>query len=190
MKNKSMLNGLMVMLAIGVLGGCIAHAQETNPGNPGTTFVNSVEQYFTDINTNYTFIGVKLELSSGYKQVTGANAASELYAQYNLTENVDVMGNFQFSGVGSAVNAAEGGIGYALINHYDLKLQGDLLLGWDNTRSDGQSWRDSFVIEPRLALKKKLTPNTYAETAVSLPFFTVGKMNTQPSFYIGVGFTY
>ncbi len=188
----SFCTGLLIVLTFGLLGGCLAHAQTPPPANPATTFVGSVENYFTLINTNFTFSGVTLEMSSGYKQVTGANAASELYAQYNLTDNFDVMGNFQFSGLGSAINAIEAGPGYAFINHSDLKLQADLLVGWDSTKGNttGKAGQGALVIEPRLALKKKLTLNTYAETAVSLPQYTLGKMNTQPSFYIGVGFTY
>lgn len=185
--------GILIMLGLGLFAGCIAHAQTTPPpANPATTFMSRVENYFTDINTNFTFAGVKLEMSSGYKQVTGANAASELYAQYNLTDNFDVMGNLQFSGLGSAINSVEAGPGYALINHFDLKLQADILVGWDSTKGNttGNDGQGALVIEPRLALKKKLTPNTFAETAISLPLYTIAKLNTQPSFYIGVGFTY
>ncbi len=189
---NSISTGILIVLVLGLIAGCVAHAQSAAAVNPSATFVNSVENYFTSLNTNFTFSGVKLEMSSGYKQVTGANAASELYAQYNLTDQMDVMGNLQFSGIGSAINAVEVGPGYALINHYDVKVQADLLIGWDSTKGDtsGQSGRGALVIEPRLALKKKLTLNTYAETAVSLPEYSIGKANTQPSFYIGVGFTY
>ena len=176
---------LIALLAIAASLSLAAQAQTTT-ANPGTTFVNSVENYFTSFNTNYTFTGVSLELSSGYKQVAGVNAASELYAQYDLG-SFDIAGNFQFSGVGSAINAAELGVGYAFISHYDTKVEASLLGGYDATKNNGQG---SAVIEPRISLKKKLTTNTYAETAISLPVYFIGKVNTVPSFYIGVGFTY
>ena len=157
------------------------------------TFFTSAKNFFTVQNTNLTFAGVKLEVSTGYKQVNGANASSELYAQYNLSDRRDAMANIQFSGLGSAINAFEGGIGYAIINSYDVKVQTDLLIGWDSTKGtviNGGPGQGALVIEPRLGLKKKLTSNTYAETAISLPFYSIGKPNTQPSFYIGAGFTY
>jgi hypothetical protein len=195
MKNKSTLLKVSLLAAIFTMG-CFTQAEAqvaaAPANNPGTTFITSVSDYFTSINTNFTFAGTKLEMSSGYKQVNGVNAASELYAQFNISDNFDLMGNFQFSGIGSAINAVEGGLGYAFINHYDVKLQGDLLAGWDSTKGNTIKGvnQGALVVEPRAALKKKLTPNTYAETAISLPFYSIGKINTQPSFYIGVGFTY
>lgn len=184
-----------------LLVGITAQAQNINTNAPAGvgngvagTFVNSAYYYFTSFNTNFNFDGVKLEMSSGYKQVNGANAANELYAQYDFgaSSQFDVMANFQFSGLGSAVNAAEAGFGYALISHYDTKIQLDLLGGWDSTKGytvNGVN-QGAGVIEPRIELKKKLTPNTFASTAISLPEYTIGKFNTQPSFYVGLGFTY
>ena len=154
-----------------------------------TNFVNSVEAYFTSFNTNYGFGGVKLELSSGYAQVTGANAASKLFAQYDIN-SFDVIGSVQFSGVGSALNGGESGVGYTIISHYDTKVQIDLLAGYDNTKLDGKGKSGAIVVEPRIALKKKLTQNTYAETTLSLPIFSVGRFNSNPTIYAGVGFTY
>jgi len=202
MKNKfSLHHNVYLLAAIGatsIICGCVpAWAQDaappaTGPANPGTLFVDSVANYFTAINTNFTFAGTKLEMSSGYKQVNGVNASSELYAQFNVNDSFDLMGNFQFSGIGSAINAVEGGLGYSVINHFDTKVQIDLLAGWDSTKGNTVKGvqQGALVIEPRIALKKKLTPNTYAETAISLPIYTIGQLNTQPSFYIGVGFTY
>jgi Flp pilus assembly pilin Flp len=183
------------LLAIAIIFGCQPARSQSAPSDAGTapaTFVTSVQKYFTGINTNYTFDNVTLEMSTGYKQVNGVNASSELYAQYDVTPAVDVMGNLQFSGIGSAINAAELGVGYAIIHHFDTKVQADLLCGWDATKSETLNGvrQGALVVEPRLALKKKLTPNTYAETAVSLPVYTIGKLNSQPSFYMGVGFTY
>lgn len=187
-----------LLLVAGLLAALPLAAQTTITNPPvavtqsPASFLGSVQSYLTDINTNYTFTNVTLEASTGYKQVNGANAASEMYLQYNFGGGFDAMANFQFSGVGSAVNAAEAGVGYALINHFDTKVQADLLAGWDTTKGavvKGSS-QGAIVVEPRVALKKKLSLNTFAETAISLPVYTIGKLNTQPSIYIGVGFTY
>ena len=71
-------------------------------------------------------------------------------------------------------------------------MQGDILAGWDSTKGTTVKGvnQGCVVVEPRVALKKKLSVNTYAETAVSVPFYSIGKVNTQPSIYVGVGFTY
>jgi hypothetical protein len=185
MKKILTLIGVAALLATTTLS-----AQTNNPAN--TTFLTTAQDYLTSINTNYTFTGVKLEVSTGYKQVNGVNAASEIYAQYDFAGGFDVMLNGQFSGVGSAVNAAEAGVGYAIISHFDTKVQLDLLAGYDRTKGElvkGAS-QGAIVVEPRVALKKKLTANTFAETAISLPLYSSGKVNTQPSIYVGVGFTY
>jgi hypothetical protein len=179
------------------LASLAVRAQSTNgtttaSATPPSSFFSSAQQFFATFNTNYTFAGTKIEMSTGYKQVNGANASSELYAQYDLNPSWDIAVNGQFSGLGSAVNAVEAGAGYALVNYYDTKLQLDVLGGWDSTKGrliNGSS-SGTYVIEPRLSFKKKLTANTYAENAFSLPIYGVGKLNTQPSIYIGVGFTY
>lgn len=170
--------------------GCSAKAQT----NSNPNFLQSAQDFFTHNNTNFTFSDCTVELSTGYKQVNGANAANELYGQINLgaSKNFDVMLNIQFSGLGSAINAAELGFGYAVVNNHAIKVQADILAGWDATKgyATGKPNQGSLVIEPRLSLKKKLTLNTFAETAFSLPIYTIGKMNTQPSIYVGAGFTF
>lgn len=190
MKKYSTLLKVLSIAAV-VAMGSFTHARAQALTAP-TNFLGSVQSYLTSVNTNYTFAGVKLEASSGYKQVNGANAASEVYLQYDFNPSYDAMLNCQFSGLGSAVNAVEGGFGYALINHFDTKVQADILAGWDSTKGNVVKGvnQGALVVEPRVALKKKLTDNTFAETALSLPIYTIGKINTQPSIYIGVGFTY
>ncbi len=121
-------------------------------------------------------------MDSGYAQVTGVNAASKLNLQYDIG-NFNLGTSLQFSGVGSAVNALEGQVGYAIITHYDTKVDIDLRAGYDDTTRGA-------VVEPVLALKKKLTPNTYAETAISFPIYTTGTFTKTPTIYVGVGFTF
>jgi len=191
MKNKSTLLKLSLFAGILAMGSITQASAQVAATNAPASFLGSVQGYLTDINTNYSFTNVTLEASTGYKQVNGANAASELYAQFDHG-NWDAMVNVQFSGVGSALNAAEAGGGYAFINHYDTKVQADILAGWDSTKGTTVKGvnQGCVVVEPRVALKKKLSVNTYAETAVSVPFYSIGKVNTQPSIYVGVGFTY
>jgi hypothetical protein len=186
-----MKNTIPILLAAALLlAGLTSNAQTntltvTNPPAlpPAVqSFATSVQQYFTDLNTNYTWTNVTVEVDTGYKQVTGANAASELYAQYDI-KSFDIIAGMQFSGVGSAINGVEIGGGYALISKYDTKLEAQLLFGYDNNRAAAE-------IEPRLALKKKLSLNTYAVTAVSLPMFSKGQFNSAPSVYIGAGATF
>lgn len=152
------------------------------------SFLNSVEYYFTSFNTNFTWTNCIVEASSGYKQVTGANAASFVDAQINVYGSFNLDASIQFSGVGSAINGGEFGVGYAY-RHYDTELTAELLGGYDNTKVT-RSGNGSFEIEPALILKKKMTLNTYSEIGISEPIFTSGRFNSQPTFRIGAGFTF
>lgn len=158
----------------------------TTVSNPITTqsFLNSAEIYFTSFNTNYNFTNITMEVSTGYKQVTGVNAASFLDAQYDLANGVNFGASFQFSGVGSAVNTFEAGIGYNIIRHYDTAVDVRLMGGYDTVVKAG-------VIEPGLTLKKKMTPNTFSEIGVSLPIYLNNStFNNNPTFWVGAGFTF
>lgn len=154
------------------------------------TIFGSVEAYFTSFNTNYTFTNTLLECSTGYKQVTGVNAANFIDGQVNLYKGLTLDASVQFSGVGSALNGGEAGIGYNVIQHYDTELNVSLLGGYDNTHKSVKGELGADVVEPGFTVKKKLTSNTFAETGISLPIFTTGKFNNQPTIRIGVGFTY
>jgi hypothetical protein len=148
------------------------------------TFFDSTYKYFTDFNTNADMAwgNETLEVATGYKQVTGSGATSTLDVQYDFGR-WNVGADFQFFGVGSAINQVEGQVGYAVIQHADLKVDLDLRGGYDTATKTG-------VVEPTAMLKKKLTPNTFAETGVSLPIEFKGKLNTNPSFFVEMGFTY
>lgn len=179
---KSFLHSLAIIVGFGILSGCVAHAQTNQVATP-QTFFTSAQAYLTSFNTNYSFTDITLEVSTGYKQVTGVNAASFLDAQYDFANGLNIGGSLQFSGVGSPINGFEAGLGYNLIRHYDASVNVQLLGGYDNVRKDG-------VIEPGVTLKKKLSPNTFAEIGASLPVFFSGGFNSQPTFRVGTGFTF
>jgi hypothetical protein len=176
MKTKlKLLPLLLLSLALCLLLPQPAKAQTSS------NFLGSIQSYFTSFNTNYTWTNVVLEVGTGYKQVTGVNAASTLDIQYDLGR-FNLGGALQFSGVGSPINAAEGQVGYTLLQRYDAKLDFDIRGGYDDTVASG-------VVEPCLFIKKKGTANTYFETGVSLPIYFKQKLNTNPTFFIQTGFT-
>jgi len=72
---------------------------------------------------------------------------------------------------------------YALISRYDTKLEGYIRVGYDWNVKGG-------VAEPGILIKKKLTANTFADIGISLPVYTVGKLNRNPTLEIATGFTY
>lgn len=168
---------LVLMAALGTLV-TVAYGQTNTPA----TFFTSVQDYFTSFNTNYKWSSEMFDAETGYKQVTGVNAASFATINYHIGDTVEAVGNIQYSGIGSAINGGEIGIGYA-INHYDTRLTFDLLGGYDVNRGSGE-------VEPKLEAKKKLTVNTYASVGMSLPIFFKGGMNTQPTFWTGLGFSF
>ena len=161
-----------------------AAAQSTNTPAVSTqqTFVETAQLYLTSQNTNFDFNDT-LEVATGYKQVTGANAASTLDAEFNIRTNINIGAALQFSGVGSPVNAFEVQGGYAVINRSDVKVEADLRAGYD--------WNvKAAVFEPGIFLKKKATPNTFFEIGVSLPVYTRGTFNRNPTFFAETGFTW
>lgn len=178
---------LFVAVSVGAvfMPSAVVRAQTTNVNSVITppSFFASAENYFTSFNTNYTWTHLTLEAATGYKQVTGVNAASTLDVQRDFSGRWDVGLAAQFSGVGSPVNALQAQVGYALVEHFDTKLEADLRAGYDWTRS-------AAVAEPVLFIGKKLTPNTFLKTGVSLPIYSRGRFNRTPTFYLETGFTF
>jgi hypothetical protein len=172
---------VMVAAALALCASNI-QAQTTSSNGPAGTIFTTIQSYLTTFNPAYSWSNVTLEFDTGYAQVTGVNAASKLNGQYDIG-NFDVGLSLQFSGVGSAFNAYEAQVGYAVLNHYDTKIDVVLRAGYDDTKQ-------SAVVEPGLTLKKKLTENTFAETAITMPFYFHQQFVKTPTFYIGVGFTY
>ena len=182
-QNQPMKKLKLFLLGLGGLCAlAVSSPAQTNAPTSVPSFLATSQSWLTSFNTNYTFTGVTFEFSTGYKQQVGVNAASFATVQYDINR-FNLGADFQFSGVGSAVNQAEAQIGYAIIDHFDTRLEADLGVGYNAISA-------SAVIEPELILKKKLTENTFAETGLSLPQFTKGSLNTSPSFWVGAGFTY
>ena len=136
------------LIAALILISALAVQAQTNPPITVQSFAVSFEQYMTSFNTNYSFTNVTIEVATGYKQVTGVGAASTLDAQYDFG-NINAGLGLQFSGVGSPINAAEAQFGYAIVNHYDTKVDIDLRAGYDWTRRAG-------VVEPTRHLHNQL----------------------------------
>lgn len=153
------------------------------PHKDKATFFDSAQSYFTAVNTNYNWSLTKFELSSGYKRVPTVGSSMTLDGQYNITPRFSLGAAAQFSGVGSPLNSLEASIGYGVIVFYDTKLEVQVRPGWDWTKQ-------SYVVEPALFLKKKLSQNTFISTGLSLPIYSKGPFNNSPAFYVETGFTY
>jgi opacity protein-like surface antigen len=148
-----------------------------------TNFISSAQTYFTSFNTNYSWSAVSWELATGYKQVTGVGAANDLMGQHDFDlfgttgHVINAGADLQFSGVGSPVNSAQAQLGYAIVEHYDVKADFDLRPGYDWTRGSPE-------IEPGLFLKKLQTDNTATELGVSLPVYFKGRFSKTPDFFV------
>ena len=82
------------------------------------------------------------------------------------------------------MDSVQGGVQYALIQYYSVKLQAGIDGGYDLDRN-------CALIEPKLTIRSKLTPNTFAGVVLSLPIWTSGKpMNNIPDIGLEAGFTY
>jgi hypothetical protein len=176
------MNKIKSLVIIAASSAAVSIHAQTNTLTTVPSFFTSAEQYLTSFNTNYTFTGVMFEAATGYKQVTGVGAASVIDAQYDINR-FHILTSFQFSGVGSTVNAEEAGVGYDVIQYYDTVLEANLLGGYDENQHSGE-------IEPKIDIKKKMTLNTYTEIGISIPFYFTQKLNNTPSFYIEAGFTF
>jgi hypothetical protein len=174
-----------ILAASALLIAPCSHAQSAATNAPAAqppAFYTTVENYLTVINTNFTFTNATIETATGYEQQTGANAASDLTVQYDIGRwNVGAAG--EFSGVGSPFSEFKIQGGYALIEHYDIKVDADLRAGWDWNVRGG-------VIEPAIFFSKKMTANTFLRPGISFPIYTKGAFNRNPTFYVETGFTF
>ncbi len=179
---KTKIRSLLILAAVGLalIATSPAPAQ-TTATNTVPNFLTQVQAWATTVNTNYDWSNAVLQVESGYKQATGVGAASYIGVQYNFANSWNVGVSGQFYGVGSAFNAVEVQGGFALIKNHDFKVEGNLLAGYDNTRS-------AFVIEPELKVVKMLTINTYTAAGYSMPFFDKGKFDASGQFKVCVGF--
>jgi hypothetical protein len=158
-------------------------AQTNSLASPEQTFFQTAVNYFTSANTNYAWTGNTLEIAAGADYMSSVNWANYLDAQYDL-------GSFAFeakmrnAGIAGTVDSVQAGIQYTLIRYYSIKLEVGLDGGYDLDRN-------SAIFEPKLTLRAKLTPNTFAGVCLSLPILTNGKpINNVPDIGLEAGFTY
>jgi hypothetical protein len=174
--NFKILLGLALLLDAGV------NAQ-TNTLVPSQNFFQTAASYFTSANTNYTWTGNTLEVAAGADYMSSVNWANYLDAQYDLGRFA-IEAKMRNAGIAGTVDSAEAGIGYTLISYYSVKLQAGVDGGYDLDRN-------TALIEPKLTLRDKLTPNTFLGLSISLPIWANGQaMNTVPDIGIETGFTY
>jgi len=156
---------------------------QTNSETPPQNFFRSVQQYFTSANTNYTWTGNTLEVAAGADYMSSVNWANYLDVQYDLGKFA-LEAKIRNAGIAGTVDSVQGGIQYVLIQHYSVKLQAGIDGGYDLERN-------SILIEPKLTLRSKLTPNTFAGVVLSLPIWMNGKaVNNAPDIGLEAGFTY
>ena len=110
MKNKSF-KAFIIMLAIGILAGCLAHAQETiitNPVEPMPSFSSGLQQVYDSFtsSTNFAFA------AGGGRSTTGNRNLAFADLAYNFNQNVDLIIGYDYLSQphASQVNLVKGGI--------------------------------------------------------------------------------
>jgi hypothetical protein len=194
---KNMKNKIEILLCLTLLAPLAAAAQTTNLLTPQESFFQTAEQYFTSANTNYTWAGNTFEIAAGADYMSSVNWANYLDAQYDLNKSTSpTSGDWAFqdrlafeakirnAGIAGTVDSVETGPELTLISYYSVKLEGGVDGGYDLDR-------DCAIIEPKLTLRDKLTPNTFAGVCLSLPIWVNGKpLNNVPDIGLEAGFTY
>jgi hypothetical protein len=182
---SKILVGLALLGGMGALPATVkAQSSPTNsvPASP-QNFFQTAANYFTSANTNYTWTGNTLEVAGGADYMSSVNWANYLDAQYDIGR-FDISAKMRNAGIAGTVDSAEAGIGYTLISYYSVKLEAGIDGGYNLDRN-------TALIEPKLTLRDKLTPNTFLGLAISLPIWTNGRpLNTVPDIGIETGFTY
>ena len=159
---------------------CVAVAAKAQTNIP--SFFDTAQSYLTTFNPAFTWTNVTIEASTGLKQVTGSGATDVAQVQYDFGRwNAGAV--IGFEGVGSTVGTVQAQGGYAVLEHFDTKVDLDV--------QGGYSWyHKAYMVEPELAISKKLTANTFARIGVSIPLYSKGSQNRTPSFEVGAGFTF
>jgi hypothetical protein len=191
MKTKIQKLNFKTLVCLVLLGGigalpvtASAQSSTTNalPVSP-QNFFQTAANYFTSANTNYTWTGNTIEVAAGADYMSSVNWANYLDAQYDIGR-FNIAAKMRNAGIAGTVDSAEAGIGYTLISYYSVKLEAGIDGGYDLDRN-------TALIEPKLTLRDKLTPNTFLGLAISLPIWANGRpMNTVPDIGIETGFTY
>jgi hypothetical protein len=182
MKSKIQKLNCKILLVLALLIGIEANAQTNAPISP-ENFFQTAANYFTSANTNYTWTGNTLEVAAGADYMSSVNWANYLDAQCDLGR-FGIEAKMRNAGIAGTVDSVEAGVGYTLISYYSVKLEAGIDGGYDLNRN-------AALIEPKLTLRDKLTPNTFLGLAISLPVWTNGRpLNTVPDIGIETGFTY
>ena len=171
-----------ILVALALLFALGTNAQ-TNTLVLPQNFFQTAANYFTSANTNYTWTGNTLEVAAGADYMSSVNWANYLDAQYDLGRFA-IETKMRNAGIAGTVDSAEAGVGYTLISYHSVKLEAAVDGGYDLDRN-------TALIEPKLTLRDKLTPNTFLGLSISLPIWTSGRpINTVPDIGIETGFTY
>jgi hypothetical protein len=156
---------------------------QTNTAAPAENFFQTAENYFTSANTNYNWTSNTLEMAVGADYMSSVNWANYVDAQYDIGRFA-IETKMRNAGIAGTVDSTEAGIGYAPIEYYSVKLEAGIEGGYDLERN-------AVLIEPKLTLRDKLTPNTFLGISISLPIWANGKpINNVPDVGIETGFTY
>ena len=179
-------NSLIKILAVmsgTLLAVTVSACAQTNTLTPSQNFFQTAENYFTSANTNYNWSSNTLEAAVGADYMSSVNWANYVDAQYD-TGKFAIEAKMRNAGIAGTVDSLEAGIDYSLITYYSVKLEAGVDAGYDLNRN-------APLIEPKLTLRDKLTPNTFLGLCLSLPVWTDGKpINTVPDIGIETGFTY
>jgi hypothetical protein len=187
---KTMKNKLILLLALILILSSRAARCQSTALSPSQSFFQTAGQYLTSANTNYTWAGNSLEVAAGADYMSSVNWANYLDAQYDFSSapsfanRLAIEAKMRNAGIAGTVDSAGAGLQYTLISYYSIKLQAGVEGGYDLERS-------SAMIEPKLTLRDKLTPNTFAGVCLSLPIWVKGRpLNNVPDIGLEAGFTY
>ena len=159
---------------------------QTNNTNPPSQFYSTAYAWATSDNTNLDISQLSYEISDGYVQPQGAGAVSETAIQYNLPNSRwNLNGSIQYFGVGSAINGADIGGGYAAIRGSSIRCDVDLDFGYGKSYSINQT---RFEIRPKAFLEKLMTATTYTRTGLAFPLGFTGRNSAAPTVYVEIGF--
>lgn len=198
MKNKIEILLVLVLVLGGRASRCQTNSSTpTQVAVPPQNFFQSAEQYFASANTNYTWAGNTYEISAGADYMSSVNWANYLEGQFDLNsamaptssawtfeDRLAIEAKIRNAGIAGTVVSIEAGPELTFISYYSVKLEGGVDGGYDLDRK-------SPLIEPKLILRDKLTPNTFAGVCLSLPVWTGGKsINNVPDIGLEAGFTY
>ena len=173
MKRTMLLIGLV--LAAGVINSEAQGIFGTN------SFLGNLWSWGTSPNTNLSWANTSLEIGEDVKQVNLADIANQLRIQYDFANGINLGVDGEFYAFGTPFNVVEGQAGYAVVQYYSLKVDGDLCAGYDHVVK-------CAIIEPKVLAENKITEVTFADCSISIPWRSKGTFDGTPSFTVGVGF--